>query len=985
MIPSLIFSLLAFFIVATTTVVVIKNKSKVNAIDKSFATTKVEYNNDKHSNHTRLNNLVNEINLNHKKLENNQNETKTLLQNENRKSNAKLDNLDKRFNSYKNITTANFMGMNNRMTSENQRLKDDIALNHTRIQDNKRFTESNIATLSNLIGQQQTTFRDFYSSDYSTNIDRLDAMNLVNSSNLTAFRDELSSAIIDSSNMNLSARAALNTIVNSKYDDVNRSLSYFFNTGSNFIDDNKARANDSSLFRNWIDSYYNLESRSNFKTMDDLILLADSNTTRISDNRAILDQLKSTVSQHSSQLNVDSNLYKNNLSDYIKDTYNFDLVNLASIASNANQINMLNSNISTLSNTLKSIGIFDVRTEGTITLDDLYQSIQSNQSSIQSNQLQIQSLFDNKFNDYLGSNLDTYYNDISLNINPSDIVSKLNGADITLSNVNVQNDLDVQGSLDVLGNLYISGYDVKSNIEKNKNYVNTLEKVFDLNNVQGKSIGTVDYVQKTPPLMSFTTNNKTNNEIALSTGNQGEGIDLKPGTDLQLSRKNYYATKVGGKIFVDSFDDIGLNDYDDLTGFRAGIDGTTKRYKFKESLGDKLRNIGSNISELNESISNVQSIVANDGISKSQLYNVINNVPVDKSLEGNYGRGPYNDMFDTSFRIDNLYTGNPGNTTCFANGVQNDSKQCKTIDQRLSSLENANEGLDLLSPGISALNEFGFTKTSDTKINLANSLNVDASLTVKDQLSVSNTGTSVKNLNVSGDLTVGSGISRIVLNDVDDIGVQAVGASTSYVPLSQTFVHKGKNEYIKNISSDSSGFTFTYGDNSTGTVAFPNGPANTVEDTDLKKLLDDSAVNGSSGTVASYRFKNYNSSATGSLTDTVIDVPKKYVRNITTNPDGSYTVKNVDTSSSRFGTNDITIQPGISSRQEIINKLAEEPRSPEIVRPSFGNGILLGDNCLKTFDNRLHICDNQCANCHEIWDHDSAPKPITNTSPIAAS
>lgn len=994
MITSLVFSLLAFFIVASTTVLVIKNKSKVNSISKNFTQTQQQISNDKHNNHARMNNLVNEINLNNTKLENEQKQLKKDVDLNNTKQNEKLQNLDKRFNSYKNITTANFMGMNNRMTSENQRLKDDIALNELKIAENRRYTESNIDAINTSMQQQTHAFDEFYKNDYTTNIERLDSWNQTNSSNLTAFIDSMSQSIIDSSNMNLSARQALNTIVNTKYDNVSSSLGNFFNMDSNFVNTHNSQTNNSNLFRNWYDNYYNISSRTNFNNMDELILMADQKFTTVDDHDTSLSNLQTQVDLNTQQLNPSVNLFKSNIHDYVKDTYNFDLTNLSTIASNAQDITTLNSNITSLSNTLNQIGIFDVRTEGTITLDDLFQSIQSNQQSIQSNQVNINNLFDNKFNTYLGSNLPDYYNTISQNISETDIISKLEGTNLNLTNLTLSNTLDVGGNttvtgdLDVTGSLFINGNDFKDRVNVNKNYIDTLEnKVFDLNLVDGKSIPTKDYLAGGDPLIKAKTNTNTDTEIRASSGDQGESVELKAGADLIMSRRNYFtdASKVGGKLFVDSFDDIGTNDYDQF-GFKQNIDGSTKRYQFKESLGDKLRSVDSNIDSIKNDIQGISDTIENDGVSKSQLYNVINNVPNDEKLVGNYGRGPYNEIKDVSFRINNLYTGEPSQA-CLANSVTNDSLKCKTIDERLSDLETANAGTDLLSPAVTAINNMGISHLADTE-----SVKINKPLILTSTLSV-NGVTSVSALNVSGVLTADNEIlvgendsSKLTLSDINDLRIKKSGGTTTqYEGLSDHFVGKSNIGYIKNVAelNDNSGFTVTKGDNSTTTISFPSSPAYTVENTDLKSIETISGIGF--GDIPStdlnvYKFKPYNSTGNGGLLDTTIKIPKRFVYNVTENSgNGTYTVKNFDNGD----ITDVTIQPGVQSKNEILDKLNETTTST--TKPRFENGILLGDRCLyyDTSAGGLKICNSSCGECEDIWDTRSAPRPVTTTSPMA--
>ena len=123
MFPSLVFSILAFFIVTTTTMVVIANKSKVKHVDNIVEKTRKEFREQRNNNKSQLHNLANEININNNKLEHKQNKFEHTVQKKNQQMQSHIDNIDKRFNSHKNITTANFIGINNRFSEEDNKIK----------------------------------------------------------------------------------------------------------------------------------------------------------------------------------------------------------------------------------------------------------------------------------------------------------------------------------------------------------------------------------------------------------------------------------------------------------------------------------------------------------------------------------------------------------------------------------------------------------------------------------------------------------------------------------------------------------------------------------------------------------------------------------------------------------------------------------------------------------------------------------------------
>ena len=986
MITSLVFSMLAFFIVATTTIVVIKNKSKVNSLSKNVSLAKVQINNDKHDNHSRLNNLVNEINHNNSKLEHEQKMIRNEVDHTKKKQNAKIENLDKRFNSYKNITTANFMGMNNRMAEEDQRLQENIDLNYKRIKENRRFTESNVDAINVSMRKQQAQFDNFYKNDYTEKINVINSELNTNANNLTNFRNSLENAIIDHSNLNLSARQALRETVIDKYNDVNDSLTNFFNLDDHFIDTHYSKTSNNTLFRNWFDTYYNIGNRTNFQTMDDMIVLADSNVTRLDTHSNQLNTMNIIISDNTNKLQSTCNLYKEDLNPYMKTNYNFDLNNLSTIASNAEKINILNDNIASLSNSLQQIGIFDVQTEGSITLEQLYQGIQSNQNSISENSNMMTNMFENRFGEYLGTNLSAYYETISQNILPQDIVNKLSDKHITACNVSVTNSLDVTGDvifgndLDVGGDIQVKGRSLKTDINNNKNYIDTLHKVFNLNDVDNKTIENIDTVEK-DLLVKLNTNDKTDQEIGGGTGYQGESVELKAGADLVLSSRQFnngrITETVGGKIFVDSFDDIGIIQRDG-TGYYE-ID-EFKRYQTSDTLGQKFESLSNYILSVNQRVDGINSTVQNNGVTKSSLYNVIHNPTEGYRMDPNAsyddvinGSGVYKDTKPNSFRIMNLYTGEPSGV-CLGN---NTDKVCKTVEDRLNALEiETGDTKSLLESSASdskliedtLASQYGITKDTDN-------VNIDKNLIV-------NRTTTLKDVNVQGNLDIGTNTnSKLRLKNTNDLQVYNVN-SGGYVDYATNFVTKDQaNAFITDITkkADDTGFTYRKGDDDPVTISFPASPANTVSSGDTKtfgKNQERINIDNSRLGLDLYTAKSYGG------VDEDVYIPKEFVQKIEVNSEGNYDITKVkELSAGNYNTVTTSINPGVNTKSEILSVLSPGSLETDPV-PTFGSGIKLGGHCLKINDKTLKICESDCTGCIDVWDTNSAPRPVTSGSPI---
>ena len=166
MVLSFFISLLAFVIVSTTTLIIVNNRSKVNKMKE--LSYKNKKNNDMINNYQdkRVKHLVDKINTNNVKLTNKQNELKRDINTVDKKTNARINNLDNRFNSYKNITTANFMGMNNRMTREINRIDDNHERLKHKVDQHKSERIEEDAKLQEQITDNHNTFNNFVNNDY---------------------------------------------------------------------------------------------------------------------------------------------------------------------------------------------------------------------------------------------------------------------------------------------------------------------------------------------------------------------------------------------------------------------------------------------------------------------------------------------------------------------------------------------------------------------------------------------------------------------------------------------------------------------------------------------------------------------------------------------------------------------------------------------------------------------------------------------------
>lgn len=1007
MIPPLIFSILAFFIVTTTTVIVLKNKARVNNIDKSMNVTKLKVDNNDYTNQKKLQNLVNEINLNNTRLDNEQNSVRSEMNKVSHKNKTRVDNLDRRFNSYKNITTANFMGMNNRMTDENNRLNEEIKLNREKVKANKLAQEAINVSIYESIGANASAFDGFKTNTYYPKIRVMESNIQISNSNLLSYQEELIIKLQSASNLDNVARDLIRTDVQRKYTNVNNSLNRFFNLpiDNNFVNQYYANS-DPDNFRNWFDTYYGIGNRANFSNMDDLLIKADESMNSISNNSVRLTSLSNTLLQHTGLLSESSNLNKSNFASYISDQYSFNISDLVGISNNAAQITDLHSQLSNLSSTLDAIGINDLTNESTITLADLHGAIQSNQTSISANESRINGMFDTNFSDYLGTNLPSYYDEINSNLNRSSLVSTLNGASLALNGINVTSDIEVSGDvqvhsdLNVSGVLRIEGQNYKSIVDSNVADINVSTQAFDFSGVENKnriaiSGGAVSVIDD-PALVRFVKKNLPKPPDT----EYGSRVELDNGVDLRLSRKYEYpddrsSFSEGGKLFVDSFDDIGLNSYQTQGRDVGKIDNTfvDGRFMFNETLGGRLSNLDASYVSLSNE---VYATIENNGLNKQQLYNIVNS----RSYNPDY------DTITTGFRVKALYTGNAPERGCTdQDGNEKPSLRCKTVDHRLNLLET--EQTDADANFTLNMTDYGFTKDDDTSsIDVAKNLN----LTGSSALTVGG-DTIVKSLSVGGVLKIGEtpNNSHILMAHEEDIKVAVSGDSgqVSFISKLDSRYLGSNDAYVRSISqvggngSLVTGFSYLDETGISTTIDFPSSPAAnvTVADGDIKTLAvstDDDTNAGSSGKsvnpsdVRKVRISEYGRNSTPS---DILRVPQKYVfdidEDIINNQYHIYTAT-TPADSATIITKKITIDKGVSTKNDVMDLLNDNTTADEKI-PHF-NGIKLGDRCIKIAasahggGDKLHICGSDCSGpCVEIWDEASAPRPNYGSSPQAAT
>jgi hypothetical protein len=979
MISSFVFSLIAFFIVSTTTFIIISNQSKVNNMKNVLKDNKQYLLNSTSKQDKKVFDLVNEVNLKHKDLQFENKKTKDEFKKQTTNVDNKINNLDKVFNSYKNITTANFMGMNNRVSKEVSRIDETADKLKKTVDKNEieRIKKDN--ELLRIINANENDFKNFTINTYSQKVNQLGKQDNILDDKINSINSNILSAVIDSSNLSLDARSLITNDVQTKYANVNKSLNNFFGIEyeSPFVSlysSASAETNSSNNFDVWFNSNYKFNQYVNFKSMKEMISSTNMNIDSVTLLKADVDILKTSNQLITDKLSNNSNLYKDNFYDFMNERYNFDVNSLVDIANNTDKINLLNSNIESLSNTLNSIGIFDVTVEGTITLDNLHQSIMSNQIQIDTNSNLISQKFDKEFGKYLEQNIIPNSVYITSNLDQSTLLEKLYNTKLKTSSVLTDN-------IVLKDDMLINGNSLSNTMEENLGRMNTFDTVFNFGGYGFKGLYkpvNVDNTQQ-KTMMTFINDPDETQKRLNYVQHLPRQIRVNPGVNMYLQRDKFKSEdsqgNIGGRLFVDSFDDIGIADRNPAYKLTENLENNkymNASFKLDENdqsprtLGNALSNLGKRIDDNKKEIESVQT----NNITKKQLYNTIHN----DNIQGGYdnqniggGYGKYGDNEKNSFRIDNLYTGSFGGSDSCQDGEYMNDNRCKTVNERLSSLEVSNSPQDQnnidygkftmhmqnYGGGQENINGYDIGKTHHEKII------VNHKLTEVNKLNVKNDSIINGNLSVNGSVYLGNTGSALYLKEgVDDL--RKINTDGTHQSIFNDYA-KIEDNYITNLNISGNELVFDKSSSEgviKGNISLPPNTSITKSPT------------------------NNDWSIVYNIEDDKEDMkqiynPKKFSYVTFNSDEKKLKLQQIINGENRDDPTEVQI-PSID-RNTLLTELAESTPG-ENIKPYFPTGIKLGDGCIKVAKGQLQICDANCdsASCEVVWDHGQAPEPVTS-------
>jgi hypothetical protein len=980
-IPSVFFSIMAFIIVSTTSFIVIHNKSKVKHIDNKISETNNKLFETEGKNFKKISNLVNEINLGNQKRDFKQKKERTEQETINKKHEAKQTNLDKRFNSYKNITTANFMGMNNRITSENKRLKEDIDIVDKKLSRNATSNILRYNDLSSQISTNDRKFTNFRKNEYPSDMAKLQAQINMNKGDNTRLYDSITR---DSNNL---SKLTIDTglLLDTKIDETRTALNNFLKS-PNMVQTYSTKTYDNfpDNFESWHDNYYNFGQKNNFSSFNEMIDYVDESITNIQSNRLETISNSDKITEINTYLR--SNIDKDNYTEYMLDKYNFNPMDLSSIKSNSDYIGVISSNISSLQTTLGAIGINDPLTiGGPISLADLNESIGSNQKSIEEIALKT-NLFlpTTSFNSYFDSRLssDNSLNFISSNIEHNIIVSKINNdsnidlnvKDLSVENVMNVNDITLSGIPKSMKEIVNSNDQILDGLDVNIAHLIPGDDD-NIGDLYDPLLTTDDIKQQ--KLMNMRSMGGVDNEAKSELTDKSEFVRLKPGANFHLSRnseqigRNANMLDYGGRIYLDSLNDIGQIKRNETT-YNIEYDqfGRPKFAEFLDmngsnqplSIGHKFEHLDSKIDSVDGRIDDME---AASGVSRNAVFTALHPSSSESSSKLSLPNGAYSrESWVTNgggLRIENLYTGAYENQNHCLNDNKDKNIKCKSVDKRLEDLERLTDGTESTIDGqistyMSRLAGTGTGTGTGTGIGIET-----------EDLEIRNPNLITKKLKPTELEVRGTSYNKIPKIDSDNITLSSVegleyknsdNTTTSY---SDTFLKKSSDSYVSDISATNTGYEVTIANGTD--IIIPKR-----DDSDIKYFQKSLTVNNN--LYDEYEYDKYNNNS-----PKYMKVPKQYVSSIdhdSTNKTLTInTIADLTTSATPTASTAINIYPGIDKIKTDLGII--------------GNTIKIGDSesktCLKLSGNSgskvLNLCEDclDPTTCTTFWDHRQAPAP----------
>ena len=1014
MITSLVFSLITFFIISTTTVLIISNRIKIKNERAARSKTENQIQATASSQAKNLSTMASDLTFEQNKINHEIRKNKQEFETKNKKLDTKVDNVDKRLGSFQGITTANLMGMNNRFTTEFQRVDEDIR-GKSRQESDYQFSSSNTSILGRIA--QNKTAQNLKNTEFKVEQSNIRDLLTTTIQGIAQAKEDADEVVIGNITMSQSARDTLSNNVMGRYDNTNRALGKFFgdslgNSNDDFVLNQNSYTGTTKPFDLWFGSYYDLGTeggeyngtRTNLtqgpRVMFDKL---DASITDINDLQGDIDNQNLW---NTTTINSISNIHRDYVSknsieegryliNHFSNEHEIDLVNLnstisgiqetiAGVKTNSDLVSTLTDNYDQLNTALKGIGVIDINgdaNDGTpISLSDLSASIQENSNSIAKNQTLIttkldafesnnfNSKIDGLFNQTLGSNLPSYYETITSNLDMDALRKKISDSDdniqwsfgqLNSSKLLVNTEIMTPSiTVDTLQNIKYKQDDVDKTLRDELDRIDQTRVL----NTWFNDVDTDDHID-VEPIFNFSNADLGDNE-GPDVLNLKDGMDLVMGQPIYgLNGSTSVVTTPAANLYVSGWENI-----------IAKSDSSPE-----ETLYSKMSNIERRLNFNSNEIH----VINNGRMSKSSLKDIINTV----TPEGNF------------FSIKNLVTG------C------DDPAGCPTVDARLTDQKTE---LGILSNLVSGnetdpvkftnrMKTFGINKDVEQRkmsfftedgmfydlhakgLTLNDNLSVDKEIktsnldattaTIQNDLNV-NTNAYMKNATIQGD-------GYLNVPGFDHIRTTEKKLLPAY--LNDNYVRKDASNLTNAVlTSNKNSSTLTIYNQANDVPIEVHIPRVSAEDvqqsaTDLVELKNKQIFNVTTlddNTKISRRIE-----FSSNLNDT--SSPRGYIPNkwsfIRSNNEGDWVYQTGEyEGGNNNGNFDDSPLPFHKDRSDVIEALGTGVDKNEN-SVEFKN-VVIGEICLKANkldnDDVLQVCNKNCdTSCTPVWTHKQAPVP----------
>ena len=442
---TVLFSIVAVVLVTSTSFFVVGNTSRLKKLNISLKDNDNKINTTSAMNNRQIKNLVDQVNRNDASLDRASSKLKKNIINVDNESKTRTANMNNRLTSFKNISSANFMGLNNRMKKEHDLLNERHQLLKEKQSKDIRQVNTDISNTNSRIGKQEDKF-NIYSSNNDYIVKNIEDVNKYQTKkmdeNYISLLDALGTNLVTSAE-NLDAESKklvqqTREFTNLKYDHINQKVSQFIDIdvpekyvhkeGKNLDEALNNRFFQNTELFNLKLTGLNTPVKDSMKNMVDMINLTEDNRSNAAYHKTMLN----THSDELTRLEL-SKLDKNQFKDTFEKTDYYTNIN-----KNITDIKNLDTKIG---NNLDNIDALKASIESIqgASFDKFNSLITANTKLIEDNFKTNQSKMD--------TNFATNRKSIDDGLKATNLVSKLKDQDLELDDLEVKGNLTIDNDL----------------------------------------------------------------------------------------------------------------------------------------------------------------------------------------------------------------------------------------------------------------------------------------------------------------------------------------------------------------------------------------------------------------------------------------------------------------------------------------------------------------------------------------------------------